>query len=381
MASDPIPAPAYTGKDPSRPILKVEGLIKHFPVTSGIIVSKQVGAVKAVDDISFELRRGETLALVGESGCGKSTTGRLVLRLLERTAGRVEVDGEDIFGLDRQALRRKRRDMQIIFQDPYASLNPRMTVGDVLAEPLRVHRVASGAAIQARVEELLGVVGLAPYHAQRYPHEFSGGQRQRIGIARALAVNPKLIVCDEPVSALDVSIQAQVVNLLQDLQAKYGLSYLFIAHDLAVVKHISDRVAVMYLGKIVELADKGTLYANPRHPYTQALLSAIPVADPEVPHGRGIIQGDVPSPLNPPPGCRFHTRCPHARERCKIEEPAFREFAPGHQLACHFAEEIAIPDTVRARQATQISDAYRRRLAAYESQQQRRRTAAEETTA
>ncbi|BBK36874.1 ABC transporter ATP-binding protein [Allostella sp. ATCC 35155] len=361
------------------PILKVDRLVKHFPVTSGIVISKQVGAVKAVDDISFEVRSGETLALVGESGCGKSTTGRLVLRLLERTSGHVEIDGVDIFSLDRQALRKKRRDMQIIFQDPYASLNPRMTVGDVLAEPLRVHEVASGRALRERVEELLRVVGLAPYHAGRYPHEFSGGQRQRIGIARALAVNPRLIVCDEPVSALDVSIQAQVVNLLQDLQAKYGLSYLFIAHDLAVVKHISDRVAVMYLGKIVELTDKTTLYANPRHPYTQALLSAIPVADPAVPHGRGIIQGDVPSPLNPPSGCRFHTRCPHVQDRCKAEEPAFRDLAPGHQVACHFAEEIAVPDTVRARQSSQISDAYRRRLAAYETKQARRQTAVEET--
>jgi len=365
------------GAAAGRPILRVEGLVKHFPVSSGVVMQKRIGAVKAVDDISFSISPGETVALVGESGCGKSTTGRLVLRLLEPTAGTVEVDGEDIFKLDKAALRAMRRRMQIIFQDPYASLNPRMAVGDILAEPLKVHGVASGRALADRVGALLAEVGLSPYHALRYPHEFSGGQRQRIGIARALAVNPKLIVCDEPVSALDVSIQAQVINLLQDLQRRFGLSYLFIAHDLAVVKHIADRVAVMYLGKIVELADKSTLFANPRHPYTQALFSSIPIPDPTVPRGTGIIQGDVPSPLNPPSGCRFHTRCPHAEERCRVEEPTFREIAPGHRAACHFVERIAVPDTVRARQHSALPEAYRRRLAAYEARQDARRQARE----
>jgi oligopeptide transport system ATP-binding protein len=323
-------------------ILEVRSLVKHFPITSGIIFQKQVGAVKAVDDISFGIRRGETLGLVGESGCGKTTTGRTILRLIEPTSGEVVFEGKNVAGLSKDELRDMRKDMQIIFQDPYSSLNPRMTVGDIIAEPLRVHKHFSGKGLEKRVQELLDVVGLSAFHARRFPHEFSGGQRQRIGIARALAVDPKFIVCDEPVSALDVSIQAQVIDLLQDLQREYGLTYLFIAHDLGVVKHISDRVAVMYLGKIVELADKHTLYAEPKHPYTQALLSAIPVPDPTVKKRRIILQGDVPSPINPPAGCRFHTRCPHVMDICRRIEPEWlnsgTEDEP-HYVACHLVTQ------------------------------------------
>ena len=330
--SAPMPAAA-------RPLLRVENLTRHFPIMQGVF-RRQVGTVKAVDGLDFEILEGETLGLVGESGCGKSTTGRVVLRLHPATAGRIEFGGEDITALEGEALRRLRRRMQMIFQDPQDSLNPRMTAGGIVGEPLREHGTARGKALAERVEMLFESVGLDPRFTNRYPHEFSGGQRQRIGVARALALDPEFIVCDEPIAALDVSIQAQVVNLLEDLQERLGLTYLFISHDLGMIRHIADRVAVMYLGRIVELAPSGALYREPLHPYTRALLSAVPIHDPELEarRERVILTGDVPSPASPPPGCRFSTRCPLAAPECSTREPAWRELRPGHRVACHFAE-------------------------------------------
>jgi oligopeptide transport system ATP-binding protein len=321
-------------------LLEVRDLYKYFPINAGIL-SRHVGDVKAVDGIDFTIKAGETLGLVGESGSGKTTAGRVVLNLLPATKGEVIFNGRNILELKREESRMLRKEMQIIFQDPYASLNPRMTVGDIISEPLRIHNLAKGKDAEARVQDLLRLVGLQPYHANRYPHEFSGGQRQRIGIARALAVDPKFIVADEPVSALDVSIQAQVINLLQDLQQQFGLTFLFIAHDLSVVRHISTRVAVMYVGKIVEIADRDDLYENPLHPYSRALLSAIPIPDPAVESRRKriLLTGDIPSPVNPPSGCRFHTRCPVAFDRCRVEVPALKTYAPNHVAACHWVEE------------------------------------------
>ena len=318
-------------------LLEVKNMKMYFPVTSGLIFQRKVADIKAVDDVSFYIKKGETLGLVGESGCGKTTTGRCILQLYRPTAGEVLFEGENLNKMEGNTLRAMRRKMQIIFQDPYGSLNPRMTCGDIVGEPLIVHKLTSGKGeYRDRVSELLQVVGLNPFMADRYPHEFSGGQRQRIGIARALAVSPSFIVCDEPVSALDVSIQAQVINLLEDLQDQFGLTYLFIAHDLSVVRHISDRVAVMYLGHIVEIADRTELYENPLHPYTQALLSAVPIPDPviEATRERVILTGDVPSPMNPPEGCVFHTRCPIAIDDCKLAMPEMREISKDHWVAC-----------------------------------------------
>jgi oligopeptide transport system ATP-binding protein len=325
-------------------LVQIRDLKKYFPITRGVLVQRHIGDVKAVDGVSFDIYKGETLGLVGESGSGKTTVGRTILRLYEPTGGSVVFDGVDLTGLRGNELRELRRRMQMIFQDPYSSLNPRMTLGSIVARPLQVHQVAPGKERDERVLELLHMVGLQPYYVNRYPHECSGGQRQRVGIARALALNPDLIICDEPISSLDVSIQAQVVNLLGELQGKLGLTYLFIAHDLSMVRHISDRMAVMYLGKIMELADRDELYRNPLHPYTQALMSAVPVPDPMLAEARQqiILEGDIPSPANPPEGCNFSTRCPEAMDICFKEEPPYSQVsgdvAPGHYVACHLVK-------------------------------------------
>ena len=321
----------------SEPLLSAQGLVKHYPLRAGLL-SKRSGAVRAVDGVSFEVARGETLGLVGESGCGKTTVARLVLRLEPPSAGGIRFDGVDLLALSSKALRAKRRELQIVFQDPMSSLNPRMTVGEILAEPLHVHRVARGAALDARVDELLEQVGIPASWRQRYPHEFSGGQRQRIGVARAIALGPKLVVCDEAVSALDVSVQAQVLNLLLELREQLGLAYLFISHDLSVVRHVSHRVAVMYLGQVVEQASTAALFGAPAHPYTQALLSAIPVPDPRRRRERIVLAGDVPSPANPPAGCRFHTRCPAVMARCSRETPPVYRVGEGHEVRCFLAD-------------------------------------------
>ncbi|HZG58972.1 MAG TPA: dipeptide ABC transporter ATP-binding protein [Anoxybacillus sp.] len=318
----------------SEPLLQVKGLKKYFPITGGIF-EKKIGEVKAVDNISFTVYKGETLGLVGESGCGKSTTGRMLLRLIEPTEGSIVFENKEITSLSKLELRKMRREMQMVFQDPFASLNPRHTVEKILEEPLIVHGIGSKQERKKRVQEMLEVVGLSSYHAKRYPHQFSGGQRQRIGIARALMTHPKLIIADEPVSALDVSIQAQVLNLLEDLQKEFGLTYIFIAHDLGVVRHISDRIGVMYLGRLVELADSDKLCENPKHPYTQALLSAVPIPDPEYQQDKQLLSGDLPSPSNPPKGCAFHTRCSACMEICKTTRPELKEIEQGHYVACH----------------------------------------------
>jgi peptide/nickel transport system ATP-binding protein len=347
-----------TGNGSEGPLVELDDLRVWFPIKKGVLLDRHVGDVKAVDGVSLTIERGETLGLVGESGCGKSTVGRAMLRLYEPTGGRVVFEGNDVTKLSESQLRPLRRRMQMVFQDPFASLNPRHSVGRTIAEPLRVHGIARGSEADTRVREILEVVGLPPDAANRYPHEFSGGQRQRVGLARALSLNPSLVVCDEPVSALDVSIQAQIVNLLEHLQQEFGLTYLFIAHDLAVVRHISDRIAVMYLGKIVEVAPADDLYDHPLHPYTLTLLSAIPIPDPEIERTRSAIrvQGDLPSPANPPAACRFHTRCPFVQpERCRDEEPLLREL-DGHLVACHFAEGVR-DGSITAQERAPVLDA------------------------
>jgi len=345
MAEASVAARSATSSPPAgEPVLAVSGLKKHYPVKKGLL-RRTVGHVYADDDVSFSIAVGETLGLVGESGCGKSTAGKTILKLLEPTAGEIRVNGERIDGLSRHEMRPYRRELQVVFQDPYSSLNPRLKIRDIIGEPLKNYGVARGRALNDRVEMLAGKVGLRPEALDRFPHEFSGGQRQRIGIARALALNPGLIICDEPVSALDVSVQAQVINLLGDLQKEFGLSYLFIAHDIAVVEHISRRITVMYLGKIVEIADRASLFSRPQHPYTEALLSAVPVPDPEAAKKRIILRGDVPSPIDPPSGCRFHTRCPYAFDRCSKEEPPMQEVLPGQFVACHLRDAGPAPLT------------------------------------
>jgi peptide/nickel transport system ATP-binding protein/oligopeptide transport system ATP-binding protein len=334
------------GARPGEPLVQVRGLVKHFPMTQGIVFQRKIGAVQAVDGVTFDVNRGETLGIVGETGCGKSTTARLIMRLLEATSGEVRFDGQDITHVKGARLKAVRREMQMVFQDPYSSLNPRKTVGSIIAEPYAVHGLERGRDQRKQaVQALMETVGLNPEHYNRYPHEFSGGQRQRIGVARALALKPKLLIADEPVSALDVSIQAQVLNLLRDMQRQFGLTLIFIAHDLSVVRHMCDRVAVMYLGKIVEIGPGDPLYGFPRHPYTGALLAAVPVADPSVSAGeRRLLSGDVPSPANPPSACRFHTRCPKAQERCSVEEPLLEDKGSGTRAACHYPltrEELA----------------------------------------
>jgi oligopeptide/dipeptide ABC transporter ATP-binding protein len=340
-AAQPAPSPAS-----AEPLVQVRELVKHFPITQGIVFQRKIGAVQAVDGVSFDVRRGETLGIVGETGCGKSTTAKLMMRLLEATAGEVRFDGQDITHLKGAPLKAVRREMQMIFQDPYSSLNPRKTIGSIIAAPFAIHGLQKSKDERKRaVQELMETVGLNPEHYNRYPHEFSGGQRQRIGVARAIALKPKLLIADEPVSALDVSIQAQVLNLLRDMQRQLGLTLIFIAHDLSVVRHMCDRVAVMYLGRIVEIGPADELYAFPRHPYTGALLSAVPVADPNARREqRELLSGDVPSPANPPSACRFHTRCPKAQERCSIEDPPLEDKGTGTEVACHFPltrEEVA----------------------------------------
>jgi len=346
LESEQAVATAAEPVSSSGPLLQVRNLVKHFPITSGILFQHQIGAVQAVDGVSFDVARGETLGIVGETGCGKSTTARLVMRLLEPTSGEIAFDGQDISRMKGSRLKAVRRDMQMIFQDPYSSLNPRKTVGSIIGEPFVIHGLHDNKAeAKTAVQELMETVGLNPEHYNRYPHEFSGGQRQRIGVARALALKPKLLIADEPVSALDVSIQAQVLNLLRELQREFGLALIFIAHDLSVVRHMCDRVAVMYLGKVVEIGSGDDLYGAPRHPYTGALLSAVPVADPSRKKDqRRLLTGDVPSPANPPSGCRFHTRCPKAQERCSVDDPPLEDKGTGTLAACHFplsSEEIA----------------------------------------